>query len=144
MTAPQCFGFIPARYASTRFPGKPLVDILGKPMFWHVWERASRCPLLQLVTLCTDDRRIAASAKALGVPYVMTREDHASGTDRIYEAAKTLNLAPEAVVVNIRVTSLPLPRPCWKHCWNPSATLQCAAPPLLPPWMRRKQPPLTA
>lgn len=99
---PPCYGFIPSRYASTRFPGKPLADILGKPMFWHVWSRASRCSLLHSVTLCTDDARIMDCAAGLGVPCVMTREDHQSGTDRIYEAAVALGVPAEAVVVNIQ------------------------------------------
>jgi 3-deoxy-manno-octulosonate cytidylyltransferase (CMP-KDO synthetase) len=99
---PPCYGFIPARYASARFPGKPLADILGKPMFWHVWFRASRCGMLRSVTVCTDDARIMDSAAALGVPCVMTGEDHASGTDRIHEAASAMALPDDAVIVNIQ------------------------------------------
>ena len=102
MPFPECFGFIPARYASTRFPGKPLADILGRPMFWHVWSRAKECPLLRAVTLCTDDERIADAARALGVPCAMTRPDHAAGTDRIHEAALAANIPAHAVVVNIQ------------------------------------------
>ncbi|WP_035041407.1 3-deoxy-manno-octulosonate cytidylyltransferase [Desulfovibrio sp. X2] len=99
---PPCYGIIPARYASTRFPGKPLVEILGKPMFWHVWARASRCPELRTVVLATDDERIEAAAKKHGVPVVMTRSDHVSGTDRVNEAAALLGVEEEAVVVNIQ------------------------------------------
>ncbi len=102
MTFPDCYGFIPARYASTRFPGKPLADILGKPMFWHVWNRASQCTRLKSVSVCTDDARIAEAAEKLGVPCVMTRADHACGSDRVCEAARHLNLPPDAVVVNIQ------------------------------------------
>ncbi len=102
MTFPDCHAFIPARYASTRFPGKPLADILGRPMFWHVWSRASRCANLKSVTLCTDDARIAEAAEKLGVPLAMTRPDHASGTDRVCEAARAMRLPPDAVVVNIQ------------------------------------------
>ncbi len=102
MTFPDCYGFIPARYASSRFPGKALADIMGKPMFWHVWNRASQCARLKSVTLCTDDTRIADAASALGVPWVMTRPDHACGTDRICEAAQAMGLPPSAVVVNIQ------------------------------------------
>lgn len=101
-TLPPCYGIIPARYASTRFPGKPLVDILGKPMFRHVFERASRCPELVRVALATDDDRIAAAAREHGVPVVMTRGDHASGTDRVNEAAQLLGVPGDAVVVNIQ------------------------------------------
>lgn len=99
---PECYGFIPARYASTRFPGKPLVDLLGKPMFWHVYTRAARCPDLKQVALATDDRRIFEAARNLAVPVVMTRADHPSGTDRVLEAAEQLQVPDDAVVVNIQ------------------------------------------
>jgi 3-deoxy-manno-octulosonate cytidylyltransferase (CMP-KDO synthetase) len=95
-------GIIPARYASTRFPGKPLVPILGKPMFWHVYTRARACESLREVYLATDDERIREAAERLGVPVVMTSTEHASGTDRILEAARTLDLDPRSVVVNIQ------------------------------------------
>ena len=97
-----CYGIIPARYASSRFPGKPLVDILGHPMFWHVYSRACRCAALERVLLATDDDRIRAAAEQWDVPCLMTRSDHASGTDRVYEAACQLGVAPDAVVVNIQ------------------------------------------
>ncbi|WP_419787458.1 3-deoxy-manno-octulosonate cytidylyltransferase [Pseudodesulfovibrio sp.] len=99
---PECHGIIPARYESSRFPGKPLVEILGKPMFWHVHNRASQCPQMQSVTLATDDRRIYDAAVALDVPVVMTSAAHSSGTDRVLEAAQTLGLDNDAVVVNIQ------------------------------------------
>ncbi len=97
-----CYGIIPARFASSRFPGKPLVDILGKPMFWHVYTRALRCPALRRVVLATDDDRIAESARAHGVDFVMTRSDHTCGTDRVFEAACAMNVEENAVVVNIQ------------------------------------------
>ena len=62
-TPPPCFGIIPARYESSRFPGKPLVDILGKPMFVRVYERARACPLFAQVVLATDDERIMDAAR---------------------------------------------------------------------------------
>lgn len=99
---PKCWGIIPARYQSSRFPGKPLADIHGKPMFWHVYQRASRCPELSEVVLATDDERIRIAAQELNVPAVMTRSNHPSGTDRILEAAEKLNLPESAVVVNIQ------------------------------------------
>ena len=99
---PVCTGIIPSRYASTRFPGKPLADILGKPMFWHVYQRAVQCSLLQDVYLATDDRRIYRAARALEVPVLMTSPEHQSGTDRIMEAARNLGLARHSVVVNIQ------------------------------------------
>ena len=93
---------IPARYASTRFPGKPLIPLHGKPMFWHVWSRAARCPLLSSITLATDDERIKEAAEALGVPVLMTGNHHQSGTDRVHEAARLLGLPDDAVVINIQ------------------------------------------
>ena len=101
-TPPPCFGIIPARYESSRFPGKPLVDILGKPMFVRVYERARACPLFAQVVLATDDERIMDAATAWKVPALMTSRAHASGTDRVLEAAKLLGAGPDAVVVNIQ------------------------------------------
>lgn len=98
----ECCGVIPARYASTRFPGKPLAQIRGKPMFWHVYTRARQCPQLQQVVVATDDERIFSAAKALNVPVVMTRDDHASGTDRVHEAAYRIGIRDNGVVVNIQ------------------------------------------
>lgn len=97
-----CYGFIPARFASSRFPGKPLADILGKPMFWHVHSRAARCPEFHKVVVATDDARIEKAARELDVPVVMTSADHASGTDRIREAAERYGLPDNAVVANIQ------------------------------------------
>lgn len=103
MPFPPCFGFIPARYASSRFPGKPLAEILGKPMFQHVWERAMRCArLANNVYLCTDDTRIADAASRRAVPCLMTRVDHENGSSRVREAARILQVPDNAVVVNIQ------------------------------------------
>ncbi len=99
---PKCYGIIPARYGSTRFPGKPLAEILGKPMFWHVFQRASQCPHLSKIVLATDDNRIVSTANNLNVPAINTRDDHVSGTDRVLEAAELLNVPEDAVVVNIQ------------------------------------------
>jgi len=101
-TLPPCFGIIPARYDSSRFPGKPLVDILGKPMFVRVYERARACPLFKQVVLATDDERILAAAKTWDVPALLTAREHASGTDRVLEAARLIGAGPDAVVVNIQ------------------------------------------
>jgi 3-deoxy-manno-octulosonate cytidylyltransferase (CMP-KDO synthetase) len=95
-------GIIPARYASTRFPGKALALLRGKPMFWHVWLRASGCTRLSSVTLATDDERIAAAAASLGVPCLMTARHHPSGTDRVHEAANLLKITLDAIVLNIQ------------------------------------------
>lgn len=99
---PPCYGIIPARYQSHRFPGKPLANILGKPMFYRVYERAISCPLLKKVCLATDDGRIFEAAESHGVPVVMTDPRHPSGSDRIMEAAEILGLEDESVVVNIQ------------------------------------------
>lgn len=98
----KCYGIIPARYASTRFPGKPLADINGKPMIWHVFQRASQCAHLDQVTVATDDQRIELAAKNLNIPVVMTRNDHISGSDRVLEAAIKLNAPENSVIVNIQ------------------------------------------
>lgn len=99
---PTCHGIIPARYGSTRFPGKALAHIEGKPMFWHVWSRASQCSDLTSVSLATDDRRIASAAEELGVPVVMTSTEHQSGADRVFEAASILKLPEDSVIVDIQ------------------------------------------
>jgi 3-deoxy-manno-octulosonate cytidylyltransferase (CMP-KDO synthetase) len=101
-TRPRIVGVIPARYASSRFPGKPLTSILGRPMFAHVFERASLCPLIDEVVLATDDRRIMDAAQELGVPAVMTDPSHASGTDRVHEAAGAMGLGMDDVIINIQ------------------------------------------
>ena len=98
----KCYGIIPSRFESTRFPGKPLAKILGKPMFWHVYERARKCGKLLKVVLATDDTRIFKAAKDLNVPVLMTRADHPSGTDRVMEAADILKIPDDAIVINIQ------------------------------------------
>jgi 3-deoxy-manno-octulosonate cytidylyltransferase (CMP-KDO synthetase) len=92
---------IPARFASTRFPGKPLADLGGKPMVVRVCERA-RDSGADPVCVATDDARIAQAVRKHGFDARMTRADHASGTERIAEAAAQLGLADEAIVVNVQ------------------------------------------
>ncbi|MGB5745898.1 MAG: 3-deoxy-manno-octulosonate cytidylyltransferase, partial [Desulfobacterales bacterium] len=99
---PKCYAIIPARYQSSRFPGKPLADIAGRPMIWHVFDQARRCPELSSVVLATDDDRIRSVAEKYGIPVAMTRADHPSGTDRVLEAATKMNLPADAVVINIQ------------------------------------------
>jgi 3-deoxy-manno-octulosonate cytidylyltransferase (CMP-KDO synthetase) len=94
--------FIPARYQSRRFPGKPLALIAGKPMIQHVYERASRCPELTQVYVATDHDAIFDRVEAFGGKAVMTRSDHHSGTDRVCEAAGKVGLAGEDIIVNIQ------------------------------------------
>ncbi len=92
---------IPARYASTRLPGKPLLDIAGKPMIQHVYQRACESEA-SAVVIATDDQRIADVADGFGAKVVMTRADHQSGTDRIQEVVSTLGLAEHELVVNMQ------------------------------------------
>jgi 3-deoxy-manno-octulosonate cytidylyltransferase (CMP-KDO synthetase) len=99
---PKIVAFIPARFPSTRFPGKPLAPISGKPMIQHVYERAQACPDLDETYVATDDQRIYACVEGFGGRAIMTAEDHRSGTDRIAEAAERLNVGPRAIVVNIQ------------------------------------------
>jgi 3-deoxy-manno-octulosonate cytidylyltransferase (CMP-KDO synthetase) len=92
-------GVVPARFASSRFPGKPLALIAGKSMLQHVWERASQARYLTHIVVATDDERIAAEARRFGAPVRMTRSDHASGTDR---AAEIASADRADIVVNIQ------------------------------------------
>jgi 3-deoxy-manno-octulosonate cytidylyltransferase (CMP-KDO synthetase) len=92
---------IPARYASTRFPGKPLAELGGKPMVVHVCERAAKSGAAA-VHVATDDARIAQAVEQAGFAAVMTSAGHASGTDRIAEAAKKLRLKDSELVVNVQ------------------------------------------
>jgi 3-deoxy-manno-octulosonate cytidylyltransferase (CMP-KDO synthetase) len=92
---------IPARYASTRLPGKPLLDIAGKPMIQHVYERAKES-LASEVIIATDDVRIEQAAKDFGADVCMTRSDHISGTDRLAEVATHRSFADDDIVINVQ------------------------------------------
>ncbi len=92
---------IPARYASTRLPGKPLLDIAGKPMIAHVCERALEADAEQVV-VATDDQRIFDTVTALGIRTVMTDPNHQSGTERIAEVAAKLDWLDSDIVVNLQ------------------------------------------
>lgn len=92
---------IPARYASTRLPGKPLVDIAGKTMIQRVYEQASKSSANKVV-IATDDERIVQAANSFGAEVCMTSPDHESGTDRLQEVVTHLNLADDEVVVNVQ------------------------------------------
>jgi 3-deoxy-manno-octulosonate cytidylyltransferase (CMP-KDO synthetase) len=92
---------IPARYGSSRFPGKPLATIAGKPMIQHVWEQARKSSAGRVV-VATDDARIVAACEAFGADVVLTRADHNSGTDRLAEVATQLGLPADAIVVNVQ------------------------------------------
>jgi len=93
---------IPARFDSTRFPGKPLADLLGKPMIQHVYERVLRSPLVGMAVVATDDERIFSAVQAFGGKAVLTSPAHRSGTDRVAEAVRILELAERDVVVNVQ------------------------------------------
>lgn len=99
---PQVVAIIPARYHSSRFEGKPLAHIMGRPMIEHVYRRATQVPLLSRVVVATDDDRIAECVRGFGGEVVMTKADHPSGTDRLAEAASLLDIAEQDVVVNIQ------------------------------------------
>jgi 3-deoxy-manno-octulosonate cytidylyltransferase (CMP-KDO synthetase) len=92
-------GVIPARYSSTRFEGKVLADILGKPMIQHVWERARQARLLNDLIIACDDERVANVAKEFGAHAVFTAKGHTSGTDRIVEVVNPLDVK---IVINIQ------------------------------------------
>ena len=87
MSDPKVIVVIPARYASTRLPGKPLVPLAGKPMVQHVYERAKRAQTVHRVIVATDDQRIMDAVTAFGGEARMTRSDHRTGTERIAEVA---------------------------------------------------------
>jgi 3-deoxy-manno-octulosonate cytidylyltransferase (CMP-KDO synthetase) len=95
----RILGVVPARFGSTRFPGKALARIAGKTMLQHVFERASQARTLDCVVIATDDERIASEARSFGAPVRMTRSDHPSGTDRV---AEVVSSEPAALVVNIQ------------------------------------------
>src|SRR3954465_2053252 len=85
----QVLVVIPARWGSTRFPGKPLHLLAGKPLVQHVWERCPRCQHVSKVVIATDDVRIANTARRFDALAIMTDPDHPSGTDRVAEVAKS-------------------------------------------------------
>ena len=92
---------IPARYAASRLPGKPLLELGGRPLLQWVWQCA-RAGGAQSVTIATDDARIAAAARAFGADCVMTSPQHNSGTDRIAEVVRAARLAADDIVVNLQ------------------------------------------
>lgn len=95
----RILGVIPARFASTRFPGKALATLGGKTMLQHVWERTQQSRYLTNVIIATDDERIAREARRFGAPVRMTLDTHISGTDRVAEVASA---ETAGVIVNIQ------------------------------------------
>ena len=104
MIEPQFIGIIPARFASSRFPGKPLVEINGKTMIRRVVEQAQQSSMLQRVIVATDDLRIEEEVRSFGAEVWMTSADHPSGTDRCAEVVSAMgSIAQEnAVIINIQ------------------------------------------
>ena len=93
---------IPARYAATRLPGKPLVPLAGKPMIQRVWERARQAERITRVIIATDDERILKAAADFGAEAVMTRSEHRSGTERVAEVAVGIAGSDDQVFVNVQ------------------------------------------
>jgi 3-deoxy-manno-octulosonate cytidylyltransferase (CMP-KDO synthetase) len=92
---------IPARLQSSRLPGKPLADIAGKPMVWHVWSQACKANVSRVV-VATDSPKIADVMQALGAEVVLTDEAHTSGTERLAQASQLLALADDTPVINVQ------------------------------------------
>ena len=93
---------IPARYAATRLPGKPLVSLGGKTMIERVWERTRRAKKISRVIIATDDERIMKAAAGFGAEAAMTRSEHRSGTERVAEVAATLGRETGEIFVNVQ------------------------------------------
>lgn len=106
---------IPARYASTRLPGKPLREISGKPMLQHVWMRAHESDASEVV-IATDDERIADAAESFGATACMTGDQHRSGTERIAEVADVLDWSVDRVVVNLQGDEPAMPATLINQC----------------------------
>lgn len=111
----KILGVIPARYASTRMPGKPLADILGKPMIWWVWREAKKCAALDDCVVATDDARIEAACREYGIPCLMTSPNHDTPTGRIWEVSTRLDadlylqIMGDEPLIDVRAFGLILP-----------------------------------
>src|SRR5258708_4683890 len=93
---------IPARYAATRLPGKPLVSLAGKPMIERVWERTRRAKKITRVIIATDDKRILEAVTGFGGEVAMTRSEHRSGTERVAEVAAAMAPEGNEIFVNVQ------------------------------------------
>ncbi len=98
----SAWAVIPARFASSRLPGKPLVPLCGKPMIQHVWERVRQAKRIARVLVATEDERIAQAVVGFGGEAVMTRSDHRSGTERVAEVAAAPASAEADIFVNVQ------------------------------------------
>lgn len=125
---------IPARYASTRLPGKPLKDIAGKPMIEWVYRQAALSGAHEVI-VATDDERIAVVCRKFGAPVELTSADHASGTDRIAELARRFAWPDEQIVVNVQgdeplISPLCIAQTARLLGWQPQATIATLTAPL--------------
>src|SRR6266446_7676826 len=100
MKVDAAIAIIPARFNSTRFPGKPIAEIEGKPLIEHVYRRVEQASLVSRIVVATDDRRIADAVERFGGTAIMTRDDHPSGTDRLAEAVH--GISNDTLVVNVQ------------------------------------------
>ncbi|HEX4999506.1 MAG TPA: 3-deoxy-manno-octulosonate cytidylyltransferase [Terriglobia bacterium] len=100
MNSGTAIAIVPARFNSTRLPGKPLIEIAGKPLIEHVYRRVAQARLIGRIVVATDDERIYRAVESFGGTARMTRRDHPSGTDRVAEAVS--DLPPETLVVNVQ------------------------------------------
>ena len=133
MKRAQVLAVVPARYDSTRFPGKPLAPILGKPLLQWVWEGAKRAKRIDRVIVATDDDRIAKAAERFGAEVTITRGDHPSGTDRIAEATHGMDAA---WILNIQGDEPLIEGPLldqWISGFRPSFGMATVATPLSDP-----------
>ncbi|MDA9109340.1 3-deoxy-manno-octulosonate cytidylyltransferase [Woeseiaceae bacterium] len=106
---------IPSRYASTRLPGKPLIDILGKTMLEHVWINAKKSQAKEVI-IATDDERIASKANQFGASVCMTNKGHQSGTERITEVINRLKWKDEQIVLNVQGDEPLMPHTAMNEC----------------------------
>jgi 3-deoxy-manno-octulosonate cytidylyltransferase (CMP-KDO synthetase) len=125
---------IPARYASTRLPGKPLQEIAGKPMIEWVYRQALQSGASDVI-VATDDERIVAACKRFGAPVELTSTEHASGTDRIAELARRFGWDDERIVVNVQgdeplISPLSIAQTARLLGWHPQATIATLMAPL--------------
>jgi 3-deoxy-manno-octulosonate cytidylyltransferase (CMP-KDO synthetase) len=125
---------IPARYASTRLPGKPLKDIAGKPMIQWVYEQAAHSGATEVI-VATDDERIVAACKGFGARVELTSTEHASGTDRIAELARRFAWPDDQIVVNVQgdeplISPLCIAQTARLLAWHPQAAIATLVAPL--------------
>ena len=111
-TSVKATAIIPARYASTRLPGKPLLSETGRPLIQHVVEAIAAARRVGRIVVATDDERIASVVRGFGGQVVMTRADHISGSDRLAEAVEILGLGDDEIVVNVQGDEPEIPPAC--------------------------------